>query len=256
MKAILIILMIVPLVGSAIITGNNTLAETDPFESTGFNWDYVYNYKNSSAVAVDPYWILTASHVADDSPNGDLTIGTTTYYQQEIIYHNTADLALVRYDKALPGFYDLYAGSLYVGDDILMVGYGNTGSVTSNSFTDGGSGSGTLRWGSNEIETLSLVNSTIVLGAGFDQSATINEAGVGVYDSGGGSFVYDGSGWKLVGINIVRGPSSPYTDSYMASVPTYESWISGTIPEPSTVVLLGCFGGMFLVVRRYLYKCL
>ncbi|HKL22369.1 MAG TPA: hypothetical protein VJ904_11225, partial [Tichowtungia sp.] len=66
----------------AIITGDNTTAESDPSGTTGFSWDYVYNYKNSSSVAVDPYWILTAAHVADDGGAGTLTIGATTYAQQ------------------------------------------------------------------------------------------------------------------------------------------------------------------------------
>jgi hypothetical protein len=262
---LLCLLCLAILAGSAqaIITGDDSLAGTDPLSSTGLSWDYVYNYKNSSSVAVDPYWILTAAHVANDGGSGNLTLGATTYYQQEIVYHGTADLALVRYDKALPGYYGLYSGALYAGDDILMVGYGNTGSVTSNSFTDGGSGSGTKRWGSNEIDSGGWLEygdgtdswNTYLLGAGFDASATTNEAGVGFYDSGGGSFINDGGEWKLVGVNVTRGPSSPYTDSYMVSVPDYEPWVSGVIPEPATAMnfVLVAFGVGVIQRIRYMY---
>ena len=251
---VLVCCAIFPFAARALITGDNTMAAGNPLSVNGFNWDYIYNYKYSSAVAVDSYWILTAAHVADDPPSGNLTIGNTTYIQQEIVYHGSADLALVRYDKALPGFYDFYSGPLYVGDDILMIGYGNTGSVTSNSFTDGGSGAGTKRWGSNEIDGAGWLGNTYVLAAEFDQNATVNEAGVGIYDSGGGSFIYDGSDWKLLGINISRGPvSSPYNVSYMASVPSYQSWIAETVPEPSTAMLVAGFSLLIGTAHRIRY---
>lgn len=246
--------LLVPAAGFSIITASNSMAEQSP---AGFNWDYVYNYKNCSSVAVDPYWILTAAHVADDAGSGSLTIGATTYNQQEIVYHTSADLALVRYDKMLPGHYSLYAGALYVGDDILMVGYGNTGTVSSASYTDSGKGSGTKRWGSNKLDLAGWLGNTYVLGANFTGGATANEAGVGVYDSGGGSFINDNGTWKLVGINISRGPSTPpYTVSYMAAMTTYEPWVSSVIPEPTTGILLAGVGIAFGIIKRlrYMYQ--
>jgi hypothetical protein len=252
-RIVLLVYFLTGLAARAIITGDNSIAETDPSGINGLNWNDVYNYKNSSAVAVDPYWILTAAHVADDPPGGNLMIGSTTYYQQEIVYHATADLALVRYDKTLPGYYDLYSGPLYAGDDILMVGFGNTGTVSATSYTDSGGGNGTKRWGRNEIDSAGWLGDTYVLGAGFNQSATTLEAGVGFYDSGGGSFIHDGGEWKLVGINISRGPSSPYTDSYMASIPTYESWVTGVVPEPGTSINLAIIAVVFAVTKRLRY---
>ena len=93
---------------SAIVVQDYTLAEAAP---AGLDWNYVYNYKGSSAVSVGEGWLLTAAHVADDGGDGSLTIGTTVYQQQQIEYHPNADLALVRYDKAFPGSYGLYTGS-------------------------------------------------------------------------------------------------------------------------------------------------
>jgi len=241
---------------SAIITGDNATAETNPFDATGLNWDYVYNYKDSSAVAVDPYWIVTAAHVADDLLSSNLVVGSTTYTQQEIVYHSSADLALVRYDQALPGYYDIYNGPLYVGDDVLMVGYGNTGTVSAVSYTDSGSGSGTPRWGNNEIDSAGWLDDTYVLVAGFSSSVTNNEAGVGVHDSGGGTFIDEDGVWKLVGINISRGPiDPPYNENYMASVPGYEPWISETIPEPAVALQSLCVLVGFGIVSRYRRLC-
>lgn len=250
----LVAFFLLPFAGQAIITANNTIAETNPFALTGFNWDYVYNYRGCSAVAVDPYWIITAAHVGGGS---NLTINSTTYFQQETVYHPTADLALIRFDKALPGYYGRYSGSVYVGDDVLMVGYGNTGTVSATTFTDSGKGKGIKRWGSNEIDDMAWVNGvTLSYVATFTNGATLYEAGVGDKDSGGGSFINDNGTWKLVGVNFARGPSSPYTTDYMVAVPAYESWIAQTVPEPSTGVLLVGIGIVFGVIKRlrYMYQ--
>lgn len=247
------LLLALGLSAHAIITGDNTTAETDPSGTTGLNWDYVYNYKNSSSVAVDPYWILTASHVADDGGDGALTIDSTTYTQQEIMYHDTADLALVRYDKAFPGHYSLFSGTLVPGNpnnpvSTILVGYGNTGTVSSTFWTDSGSGRGTKRWGTQEIDSTGTISYDVGGTTGstsndgfwmdFASSDTSYEAGVGVYDSGGGTFVNDGGTWKLAGINTVRnGPDDEFTSSFSISTQDYETWINQTIPEPSTAIL-------------------
>jgi hypothetical protein len=262
--------LLLPFAGQAIITANNTTAETDPSGVNGLDWDYVYNYKNCSSVAVDPYWILTAAHVADDTGTGSLTIGSTTYYQQEIIYHDTADLALVRYDKALPGYYSLYTGSFPTSSSkklsAVMVGYGNTGAVASTSWTDGGSGRGVKRWGSQKIDSTQTVPYNVggIVGwttnsgfwMDFSLGDTPYEAGTGVYDSGGGTFVNDGGTWKLAGINTVRDGANPYTSSFSVSVPAYSSWIAQTVPEPTTGILLAGIGIVFGVVKRikYMYQ--
>lgn len=256
LKHILFSVFFLPIAVQAIITGDNSTASTDPSGINGLNWDYVYNYKNSSSVAVDPYWILTAAHVADDGPSGNLTIGATTYIQQEIVFHDTADLALVRYDKALPGYYGLYTGSFLLGDDLLLAGFGNTGTVSSTTYTDSGGGAGTRRWGENEYS----YSQTVSYNAGgttgmttnemfymdFSSLAKSQEAGVGFFDSGGGAFVNDGAIWKLAGINTIRGGTAPnYSGTYAVSVPEYESWINQTVPEPSSAILIAGIALLF-----------
>ena len=255
---------LVPWSGRAIVTATNSTAELAP---PGLNWDYVYNYKNASAVAVDPFWILTAGHVADDAGDGSLIIDSTTYTQQEIVYHDSADLALVRYDKALPGFFPLYTGSFPTSPppqklSVLLVGYGHTGTVSPDSWTDGGSGNGTKRWGSQIIDR----SQTVIYDAGglvglttnngvwmdFSQTDTPNEAGVGVYDSGGGTFYNENGTWKLAGINTEREGTEPdYTSTFSISMPAYETWVSGVVPEPSSSVLLVGMSVVFGWIRRF-----
>lgn len=224
----------------ALITADNATAEQDP---VGLNWNYVYEHPDGSAVAVGEHWILTAAHVADYGGSGTLSVGGTNYFQQDIIYHEAADLALVRYDKPFPGYYPLYTGSL-VGLSTLMVGYGNTGTVTKTGpnyfFQDSGSGRGTERWGSNQITQLFDQNYDVEGPTGwttntgflmkFDAGGT--EGGVGIYDSGGGTFVESGGVWKLAGINTLRLSTDygqGYNYSFAISLPAYASWITQTI---------------------------
>lgn len=246
----------------ALVTDDNATAETNPSGSTGFNWDYVVNFRDSSAVAVDTHWILTARHVADDGGTGSFTIGGTTYTPVETVNHdpvddpdNTdpADLALVRVDNPLPDFYDMYTGTYPTAPpqrlESLMVGYGITGTVVDqNNYNPDGSGRGTKRWGRNHIDgtieyngaSFGTPNQGIYMD--FDTEDTKNEAGAAPGDSGGGVFVEDGGTWKLAGIMTDISNSSPDANNYpdrtlAVNIQEYETWIVSSIPEPSTLAL-------------------
>lgn len=113
--------------------GDDSTTEAAPTGSYDLPWDYVYPYKGSSAVAVALYWLLTARHVADDAPTWSMTLGATTYTEQQVVYHDDgvdpanvhdADLALVRVDHALPGYYDRLSTAFASGIQGVMVGYG------------------------------------------------------------------------------------------------------------------------------------
>jgi hypothetical protein len=213
-----------------------------------FNWDYVYNYKGSSAVAVDSHWLLTAAHVADDGGSGALTVDGETYTQMQRVFHPTADLALVRYDKVLPGFYPL-AVQTVVGAEIVVVGYGREGDVTSTFFnayfTETGTAHTTKRWGTNRIDQQKTYTTTLPIEAsslGFqisisrDRSSdnpTSYEAGCNVYDSGCGLFMKESGIWKLAGCMIVREGNSAtqFTRNGAVEVAAYSAWIGEVLND-------------------------
>lgn len=246
---------------SAIIVADYSVATNSPSGSWDVNWNYVYNYQGSSGVAVGPNWLLTAAHVADDLFPTTLVIGGTNYYQKEVIFHraaddpahtNKADLALVRFDKAFPGYYPLYTNTFptqtFPKDkrlNAVLIGFGTTGSVFTTYYTDSGVGNtGTNRWGTQKIDrTISadydigltpVENMTYNNGIQMEFSlsdTTTYEAGLGVRDSGGGTFVKDTDAiWKLAGINTTRygGPTN-WTDVFAISIPAYAVWATNVM---------------------------
>jgi hypothetical protein len=235
-------------VAPAIVVEDYSVATNAPPD---LNWDYVYNYKSSSAVAVGTHWLLTAAHVADDGGTGAITVGTTTYTQQEIIFHDTADLALVRYDREFPGFYPLYTGEIYTTKwgllktyvELVMVGFGFDGVASDSSFTQGSS-DGVKRWGTNKGEAEAAISadisddgiadvSTKCFRMDFNLDESNHEAGANKHDSGGPVFINNNGTWALTGINLYRtGPvSGPYTGNYSAMIHDYNIWIESVVVE-------------------------
>jgi hypothetical protein len=203
-------------------------------------------------VAVDHYWLLTAAHVADDGGLGNLNIAGETYTQQEVVFHSSADLALVRYDKPFPGYYPLHDGEIHNGKngpqrvyyELVMAGYGKTGTVTQTTFTNGPGGNGTKRWGTNRGVSETTVNANVGGSVGevstkcfrmtFDLSDTEFEGGAAQYDSGGPVFINTEAGWKLTGINLYLTGSDPYTGNYASMIHDYIDWITDDIPDYDT----------------------
>ena len=248
---------------SAIVVADYGVATNAPTGSYDVDWDCVHNYRSSSGVAVGSHWLLTAAHVAIHNGTSTLVIGGTNYYEREIIFHRAADdpnhtqqadLALVRFDKEFPETCPLYTGGfpsvpLRRRLDAVLVGYGTTGTVFDAYYTMSGSGKGIRRWGSNKIDQAEAApvehdidenpNDDIeywVSDEGiqilFTSGDTSYEAGVGIGDSGGGTFVEEDGVWKLAGINTLtygNETAGQYAGSFAVSVPAYYAWATNVM---------------------------
>ncbi|MDF7807791.1 trypsin-like serine protease [Pontiellaceae bacterium B12219] len=240
---------------SGIATADLSTAEIAP-TNAGYSllWDYVYPYKGASSVAVDHYWILTAAHVADDGGTGELNVNGQSYSAQETVYHDTADLALVRFDKPFPGYHLLLEGEIFhsegsgwrektVYDELLLVGFGRTGLVTQTTFENGPAGNGIKRWGTNQGNGTETTISTEVGGTAgsvssacfhmdFDTTDTAYEAGAAQYDSGGPVFIESDGDWMVAGISVYLSGSDPdYTGNYAVKISDYRDWIKSVIAD-------------------------
>lgn len=243
-------ILLTPCICNALVAPDGAMALTDPSGDIGLNWDYVLKFNNSSAVAIDPYWLLTVAHVADDAPHSSVVIGATTYNQIGEVYHPTADLALIQLDAALPDYYQIYTGGYAASrPEVAMVGYGGVGTITdTKNFTVGSTGRGTRRWATNKIDNLlNYTGGTGKENQGFQMffdtsnpsSGSTNEGGVGSGDSGGAVFYDDGGTWKLAGI-MSDASTAGTADSVLAiDVQQYEAWIVSVIPELPSWMLAG-----------------
>ena len=235
----------------AIAVDDYSVAETNPaVAGYSLDWDYTYKYNGSSSVAVDHYWILTAGHVATGSET--ITIDGEVYTQQEFVKHSqvadpdgnpTADLALIRFDKAFPGYYLLH-DAIPQNTEVLIVGYGFPGDVVMNLFsgyfTENNSGSRIRRWGTNKIDGTNTVNNS----KGFDSSIsgtagsskTTYEAGGNDKDSGSGYFYNDGGTWKLIGTTVGRYSvaENEHTGNFAVATKYYVNWIKSVIVDYDT----------------------
>ncbi len=118
---------------------------------------------------------------------------------------------------------------------------------------------GVQRWGSNSVDIASYrANESVYSTDTFymEYSTLVNatpyETGYAPGDSGGGTFIKDGSTWKLAGVNVYATSDQeggPYTGSLAASIPTYATEILAAIPEPATLLLL-IGGSLAMVLRR------
>jgi len=241
----------------AIAVDNYNIATNSPSDvGYALSFNPIYNYKRSSAVAVDHYWLLTAAHVGDDvSSWSNLTINGEDYIEQEVVFHDDADLALVRYDKAFPGYYLLMEDEIFhkegngffkttVWHELIMVGFGYDGTVSSTSFTQGSS-RWIKRWGTNRGESESTLNydggGTVGLRSSsgfhvdFDLNDTDYEAGANIYDSGGAVFSTNAAGdWVLAGVNVLRSGNGPFTGNDAVKVADYVFWIKSIIVDYDT----------------------
>jgi hypothetical protein len=247
-------------------------------------FDGVSTYKGS-AVAISPYWVITAGHNADLNDDGLVDAswsgtlhlpGYGSYGVSQAFTHPAYtgfanpfindDLALFRLATSLPAEIDFpILGSAGVTDIITLVGFGRSGygsyGYTSNAnLTD-------RRFGSNVIDSLELDDEgsgmAEIFRYDFDDPSTTGqpdgslgndvETIIGPGDSGGAALRWDGEQWVLVGVNtFTEGFGGRFGDTGGGVlIDPYSDWISETtgIPEPQGMALV-IAGLVILAIRR------
>ncbi len=257
------------------------LTDTSDFDDSGsdwysMNWDYVYRTRAGTSVAISPFHLITAKHYTIVVGNtftidGDeFEVVDTTSPPADSGQTLMPDLRILTLENnthpgvGLPGYYQLYTGGFTSGQDILMVGTGKTGTDHTTYYMENAGSARMKRWGTNEyvssirklIDSLDADSdpdwSTYCIRMNHNSSDTEYEAGYGDGDSGGGVFVEEDGIWKLAAIHLYRetgGIEGRYNKSFAAPIPYYADWITETIPEPATVLLL-LAGGTVLTTRR------
>jgi len=228
-----------------------------------------------SGTLVAPDWVLTAAHVVTTAAGTPLALSAITvrvggvdHQVASIVPHpgwtggNYAagvDLALVRLTSAAEGVAPAARwNGPAVGQTVTLAGYGAYG-LGSLGLTDP---PGTLRAVTNQYDAPAgslypAWSSTLVL-MDFDSpgSAFYNRSGSAdpsslegspaTGDSGGGSYLYDGAAWSLVGVHSFTfttgaGAAAPFgygTGSADVLVGSAAAWIDGVIPGPGGAALL------------------
>lgn len=246
-----------------IVTENTAVSEENPANYySDIDWSGVYQYGSSGGktlTAIDPYWLITTKH-GGGVVGATFTDGNGTVYTiVDIVYHSAAedpnhsydsDLALIKVDKPLPTYYEIYTGSVVPNlTEVIMIGTGHAGTVTDNlygldTFVWDDTTPRKKRWGTNKISDLQILEDDHgkqdSLIAEFQLGSTPYEAGLGDHDSGSAWLVNEGGVWKLLGIGYGVGPTEnpPYKTSLAVDLREYNDWIYSIVPEPTTILIL------------------
>jgi secreted trypsin-like serine protease len=236
------------------------------------------------------YHVMTAAHCLTDSAGVvDATFVSArfpTIPGYETVTSNTffvhpswtgglglADLAIIELSSQAPSGanrYSLYSGSVPNGSDVVLAGYGRSGSGSTGDVL----AHGTLRSGQNEIDAAWSGTDTFALDFDNGTAARNTLGGLGLGssevmvapgDSGGPLFLSS----MLLGVAsfrscIASGPNCavpPDIDTALNSsfgermgytdLRSYEGWVNGiTAPEPATWLLLSAGLGVMALRKR------
>mgnify|MGYP003810942471 CR=1 FL=1 len=256
-------------------------------------------YTCSGSLLASGLYVLTAAHCVTGA-DGDATTSkiTLSWNEGEVKATSTSyivatgwdgdlgegnDLALIQLSSAVTGIdgYALYTGSA-LGEDVLIAGYGRTGTGSTGSTGD----SGTLYYGYNEydadgrVHQMTRVTDSIYLydfDDGSRRTSLFGSSGLGSGlealiapgDSGGATLVYDGGVWYLAGVHSFIGCLSPNcaADSsfgdYAGDVSVYAQldWLQGyvvspvaAVPEPGNLTFFLAGLGTVLAASRAMLR--
>jgi hypothetical protein len=180
---------------------DNTTAPTGEYADSG--WDWVGAWGSGNGIVVSAKQFLTAKHFGASST---FVLNGVTYHRDTsipLIDDSNSDLRLVTIQETFTSWAPLYENTNENGKEVVMFGRGKTRGAEVNvggtlqGWQWSSTGLGTMRWGTNIVDYAT----TDYLIMGFDTGASINEAALAQWDSGGGMFIKDGGEWKLAGIN-------------------------------------------------------
>jgi autotransporter-associated beta strand protein len=234
--------------------GSTLPASAHPADAVVGRWGDESNPEASraSCVAVAPNYVLTTRHQGLGT-GASVWMGGVQCVVAEIMNHVSADIRVVRLtlpdgsDANLSAYVAPYASSNGEwGKTMVLGGYGKGRGAT---LYDGGvpvgyawagTSNDTLRWGQNKVTgsgTAPGTYPTSVLTATFESTLDpACEAGIALWDSGGGWFLDVDSGpgydWRLAGLCRAAGTYGAslfgdYQDAVRVS--TYSGWINGIL---------------------------
>lgn len=190
----------------------------DPGDGSG--WQFHGNYGNVTGIPISDRRYIVAKHTFNANSINNLVFnsGANAGAYTPIDYHIDAnsDLVIVDVAETFSEWAPLYTKTdEYInqtGKDLTVFGRGRVAGspVTVSNELKGwqwGAYDGQLSWGRNTIS--GTYESGTLLGFAFDAMDDADEAGLAVFDSGGGVFLLDtdDNTWKLAGINYaVDGP--------------------------------------------------
>lgn len=221
----------------------------------------------ASGTAISPFNVITAKHVGGMSFQLQ---GFGTFTATSRVDHPNADLAILRFDSPLPGFYaPMFADE--IGQQVVMVGFGDTGDLRDNGTGyNSRSGFGVRRKANQMVSHRQPVD----LGGGIENSVSLwydldgngkdmfhdggpiaGEGGINYGDSGGGWFREIGGAKFIVAVNsfIFDGNGGGYYDfgdgGGAVDLNNYKEWVTeNLVPEPASMAVLAL--GVAAVVRR------
>lgn len=252
------------------VSSYETQLNTAPYSASGsFN-------VSLTGTMITSEWVLTAAHVTNPS-TFTASDGTTRSVVERVVFPGDvtladqfdaadgSDFALIRLSSAIDtvpiaSLHDpVSSGVSYADllDDIEGLEAVYTGSGLTGNGDTGITGPRDLLAGTNIIDFTS-----VDAGSGFQDNlavadfdnhdtnpSTSLEMAFGVGDSGGGLWVDLGDGPVLIGVHSLGGDE--YGELIASTIITDDvyNWINSTIPEPSSLALLG-LGGVMVMRRR------
>lgn len=210
--------------------------------------DAVFKYSQAGGMAgtlIDPYWILSAAHVAEYLSPGDsiLTSRDKPVRIDSVILHPRwienrwpEDIALIRLSEPAEGLpiVPIYRGDDEVGQDIVMIGNGDSGT----GLTGPKSNDGKMRAATNRIDSADhhFVRWAFEDPAKQPEVLTRLEGISGPGDSSGPALIRVDDSWVIVGVSSHQNtdPTDGNAGRYgvieaYTRVSTYAGWIDETL---------------------------